>query len=939
MADLQVVIRALNQASSELRKVASDLNHLDRAAQKAGTGATKANAGFGKFNSILTATGLQSSALGGQLSHLTTGIGGVGVAAGVAAVSVGALAAGIGASVKAAIDFEKSFARIKKTVDGTDAEFASLAQANRDLAKELGINVNEINRIGEIAGQLGVAVGGVDDFSKSIAELNITTGVAVDQLASSFGTLVSVLGVPIEEVDRLGSALTALGNNFNSTEAAILEFSTRFAGAAKVLGIGVADVAGISNAFASVGVEAERGGTAVQKILFELQKAAAGTGEEAIKTANLFAALTGQTTEQFRSLLKTDPTEVFVRFIEGLEASGDKAIPVLEALGLADARVAAAALSAAGANDLLRRSIDTSTNAALTNTATQIEVAKQLDTTAAQFNILKANVNDIAISIGQFFNPAVRDVITGLNALITAVRESDEMANLRANLVLLGQGIEFVAAKVEPVIQALSALKAKFDELPGPVKAVATVIAAVLLAPLTAIIATVSLFTADWAAAWAKVAGVINAVVNPILKVGTEIVNVVGGIGLAAGKLAASWAANWQEIVGAVASVVARFNPIATAVIGGMASIANAAAGLAGGWGNVWDSIKGTIQSAGSVIESILQRIADAIASAGDFIDEFIGKINGVSGKLGGVLGKVGVELPELPTLNLKAPQISLGGGGGVQLGGAQFGDELAKLGEQFVVTGEETSKFSFDLEALLAALAALTGGGGASGGGGGSGGGIPKAIAGMQELAAAFDAWHAATGGSIEGFVATIELAQEQTQATAGLTEESFRARVELSKLAIVLGKAGITGESFVAQQQLESLADAYRKSGMSTAEFVDALNGFTSAMLDRARDLARASGKNIHSFSYGQGANDIVVGDTRYSGGGNATDEGFEKIIKDLPPDAQEEARAGRKTTTPTDPYGGDAWGAATTNNYYGPVTTTYTSSDRRELSFGLR
>src|SRR5690606_28612062 len=65
-------------------------------------------------------------------------------------VAIGAL------SAKAAIDFESSFAGIRKTVDASEAQFAQLAQGMRNLSKEIPVNVNELNKIGEAAGQLGI---------------------------------------------------------------------------------------------------------------------------------------------------------------------------------------------------------------------------------------------------------------------------------------------------------------------------------------------------------------------------------------------------------------------------------------------------------------------------------------------------------------------------------------------------------------------------------------------------------------------------------------------------------------------------------------------------------------------------------------------------------------------------------------------------------------
>lgn len=482
--EISVQIAAINKASAELKKVASDITRLDSVAGGASPGVAKLNSSVTSLGrGFLYASG-QSGIMTSELGVLSSAAGGVGVAAAGAAIGVGALAGGILGSVKAAIDFESSFADIKKTVNATDAEFAQLAQANRDLAKELPLTVGEINQIGAIAGQLGISgVANIEKFEKTIASLGISTGLSADVLATAFGTLVSVLGTPIGDVDRLGSSLTALGNNFNSTEGQILDFSVRFAGVAKVLGIGAADVVGISNAFASVGVEAERGGTAVQKVLLGIQQAAVNGG----KQLDLFAAITGTTADQFREMVRAgQASEVLVRFIEGLKAAGDQAVPVLEALGVGDERLTAAFLSAASAGDLTRRSLEASREAALQNVATQEEVAKRTGTTASQFQLLKNQVNDLGIELGNQLLPSVNLLLEGLNGLIGAIGATGVTVSDFA-AVIIG---------VVPGINLLAATAAAFD--------------------------------GDWSSTWDSIKSVTETAVNAILSTITQLVHGLG---------------------------------------------------------------------------------------------------------------------------------------------------------------------------------------------------------------------------------------------------------------------------------------------------------------------------------------------------------------------------------------------------------------------------
>lgn len=393
--ELSVQISALNRASGELTRVARDIQKLDRTAAS--------NSGIARFNQQMD-TSLKSA--------IRLGVGFVGVQAGAAAIQ-GAFRGTVGA----AIAFESSFAGIRKTVDETEEGFKQIADANRAMARELPTSVNEINRIGEAAGALGVSgVANLTKFERVMVDISNTTNLTSDEAATAFAQIANVLQLPIQNVDRLGSAIVDLGNKGASTEADIVAFSQRIAGAGKIAGLSAADIAGIGSAFASVGVEAEAGGTAIQKVLIALRKAAVDGGDE----LEAFAETAGLSIAQFQNLAKSNAAEAFTRFVEGLGNAGDEAFAILERLGLEDQRLIRSFLSTAQAGDLLRRSIETGNTAFEQNTALATEAEKRYSTTAAQLQVLQNRATDFGISLGQQMLPALNESAQGAVALIDA---------------------------------------------------------------------------------------------------------------------------------------------------------------------------------------------------------------------------------------------------------------------------------------------------------------------------------------------------------------------------------------------------------------------------------------------------------------------------------------------------------------------------------------
>ena len=144
------------------------------------------------------------------------------------------LAAIGGLSLKAAVDFESSFAGIRKTMDLTEEQFASLAETNRELAQQIPVTVNELNRIGELGGQLGIGIDNLVAFETTIAQLAVTTDLTADSAALAFAQIANVIQLPQDQIDNLGAAVVGLGNNFATTESSIVDFIARIAGAAVI---------------------------------------------------------------------------------------------------------------------------------------------------------------------------------------------------------------------------------------------------------------------------------------------------------------------------------------------------------------------------------------------------------------------------------------------------------------------------------------------------------------------------------------------------------------------------------------------------------------------------------------------------------------------------------------------------------------------------------
>lgn len=333
-------------------------------------------------------------------------------------MAAGSVAA-LGLMGKAAIDWESQFAGVEKTVDGTVDQMAALENELRELARTMPATHQEIAATAEAAGQLGVAREDVADFTETMIQLGETTNLTADEAATSIAQMANVLGTSQDDIDNVGAALVALGNDGASTEAQILGMAQRIAGAGAQIGLAESDILAIANAAASMGIEVEAGGSSISRVFTEMAKATAQGGDD----LTAFAKVAGVSAQDFARAFQNDPAQAFASFTQGLDRinkSGGDVFTTLDELGLSDVRVSQALLGMAASGDLLTDSLTLGAEAFGENTALAEEYAKRADTTAAEVQVAWNNIKDAGIEAGAALLPIISEVSDDVSAMAQA---------------------------------------------------------------------------------------------------------------------------------------------------------------------------------------------------------------------------------------------------------------------------------------------------------------------------------------------------------------------------------------------------------------------------------------------------------------------------------------------------------------------------------------
>ena len=373
-------------------------------------------------------------------------------------------------ATKAAIDYESAFVGVIKTTEGLGDSIWDLTEAGaalyrgfRDLSLEIPVAATELAKIGEIAGQLGIAADDIMEFTAVIAAIGVTTDLSTEEAATAFARLANIMQMPIQEVERLASTFVHLGNNIAATESELVDIALRIAGVGHVVGLTEPDVLGWAAAMKSVGLNAELGGSALSRVLARLAELAA-EGSDALAP---FAEVAGLTADAFLRLWETDPSQAMLAFITGLgglDEAGGSAILTLNDLELGQIRVRDTLLRLAGAAPQVAEALVLANTGWLENTALMTEAERRYMTVASQLTIFKNLLTEIALTFGEVLMPLLVQFMQG-----TLLPLVEGLAGLDLETQRWILGLLAVAAAAGPILTIGGALLTLVGALTTPV--------------------------------------------------------------------------------------------------------------------------------------------------------------------------------------------------------------------------------------------------------------------------------------------------------------------------------------------------------------------------------------------------------------------------------------------------------------------------------------
>ena len=234
-------------------------------------------------------------------------------------------------------------------------------------------------------------------------------------------------------------------------ESTIMNFAQRLAGTGTVVGVSQKDIMALSGAMASVGINAESGGSSMSKVLTKMNNAVKDGGEK----LQGFASVAGVSGKEFAETWKKDPYAAVQQFEKGLanqNKEGKNVKQMLKELGITELRETDTVLRLANGNKQLDLARQNANKGYKEGNALSQEAETKYKTLGNQLKLFMNHIRDLGISIGSTLAPAMIAIMKVLTPVIDALAKAP--GPVKAFVVALA----LIPIAAVPVLASLAAI-------------------------------------------------------------------------------------------------------------------------------------------------------------------------------------------------------------------------------------------------------------------------------------------------------------------------------------------------------------------------------------------------------------------------------------------------------------------------------------------------
>ena len=309
--------------------------------------------------------------------------------------------------VDAYATLDDAMSAVQKTTGMTREEVEQLHKSLK--AIDTRTSTEELLKIAEIGGRMGLAKEEIRDFTEAVNKANVALGDSFQGGAEEISSVLGKISLAYKEtrdqnigqsLTQIGSALNEVGASANATEGNIAAFVQRVGSMPEVFRPTVEQAIALGAAFEESSIDAE-----VASRAFGIVMNKASTNVEG------FAAAMRRPAEEIENLINTNPAQFFVEFAESLNGlKGTEIGPVLKDLKL-NADGVNKIIGAMSTNtERFTEILNTSNTAFAEAVSLDNEYAVVNENAAAQLEKAKKAVQDAKAALGEELIPVITDL-------------------------------------------------------------------------------------------------------------------------------------------------------------------------------------------------------------------------------------------------------------------------------------------------------------------------------------------------------------------------------------------------------------------------------------------------------------------------------------------------------------------------------------------------
>lgn len=458
----------------EIVETEQKLKALEEQAKASGTALQEIAAKGEKLKTV----GDNISNAGTKLLPVTAGVVGLGTAA-----------------VKTAADFDSAMSKVAAVSGAAGSDLESL----RDKAREMGEKTKfSASEAAEAMNYMAMAGWKAEDMLSGIEGVMNLAAASGEDLAATSDIVTDALtafGLTAADSGHFADILAAASSNANTNVSMMGETFKYCAPVAGALGFSAEDTAEAIGLMANAGIKSSQAGTALRTIMNNLSGdvkiCGSAIGEVTVATTNADGSM------RDLSDILADCRTAFAGLTESEKAQA------AESLVGKNAMSGFLALMNAGEGDIEKLS---SAIADCDGTAAGMAETMQ-DNLAGQLQILKSQLEELAISFGELLMPAVRMIVGWIQKFVDWLNSMDEgTRKVIVTIALVAAAIGPVLIIVGKVISAVGTIMTIIPKLAGVIgivqKAFAALNAVMLANPIVLVIAAVAALVAAFIYLW-----------------------------------------------------------------------------------------------------------------------------------------------------------------------------------------------------------------------------------------------------------------------------------------------------------------------------------------------------------------------------------------------------------------------------------------------------